>query len=235
VRVDERVGQLLVRRNGQPVERVGSRDGAGGDGVEQGAYAVAVHGPERTAPPGYPPVVLLDNDTLELVALAAGGVAVLSLGVGLSLILRISKLQAAYDALVAGQPGATFADAIGRQSTGIEGLRADVRVMRDDLAAARADLSDALRHVAVVRYDAFGDMGGRMSFSAALLDDAGDGLVITSINGRSETRTYAKGVKAGSSEHSLSPEEEQAIGYATRAVEGDSDADLTGATRRSRR
>ena len=91
-----------------------------------------------------------------------------------------------------------------------------MRVLRDDLTAARADLSDALRHVAVVRYDAFGDMGGRMSFSAALLDDAGDGLVLTSINGRSETRTYAKGVKGGSSDHSLSPEEEQAIAYAAR-------------------
>jgi hypothetical protein len=180
--------------------------------------------------------VLLDSGTLEVVALVAGAVALLSLGLGLSLILRISKLRSAYDALVADQPGVSFADAISRQSAGMEGLRSDVRVMRDDLAAARADLSDALRHVAVVRYDAFGDMGGRMSFSAALLDDAGDGLVLTSINGRSETRTYAKGVQAGSSEHSLSPEEEQAIGFATRAVAGrDSDADLTGATRRPRR
>jgi hypothetical protein len=97
-------------------------------------------------------------------------------------------------------------------------LRSDVQHLRDDLAAARADLSDALRHVAVVRYDAFGDMGGRLSFSAALLDDAGDGLVLTSINGRTETRSYAKGVKAGESDHSLSPEEQQAISYATRAA-----------------
>ena len=49
-----------------------------------------------------------------------------------------------------------------------------------------------MRHVAVVRYDAFADMGGRLSFSAALYDDSGDGFVLSSINGRSETRTYAK-------------------------------------------
>ena len=59
-------------------------------------------------------------------------------------------------------------------------------------------------------------MGGRLSFSVALLDDSGDGLVLTSINGRSETRTYAKGVKATKSDHQLSPEESQAIAYATR-------------------
>ena len=59
-------------------------------------------------------------------------------------------------------------------------------------------------------------MGGRLSFSAALLDDAGDGVVLTSINGRSETRTYAKSVARGGSEHALSPEEQEAIAHATR-------------------
>lgn len=75
----------------------------------------------------------------------------------------------------------------------------------------RGDLAQALRHVAVVRYDAFGDMGGRMSFSAALVDDAGDGMVISSIHARGESRTYAKGVVAGGSEVVLTPEERQAL------------------------
>ena len=50
-----------------------------------------------------------------------------------------------------------------------------------------------------------------MSFSAAVLDDAGDGLVITAIHGRGETRSYAKGLVGGASEHTLSPEEQQAV------------------------
>jgi hypothetical protein len=69
----------------------------------------------------------------------------------------------------------------------------------------------ALRHVAVVRYDAFGDMGGRLSYSAAIYDDRGNGMVISSINGRSETRTYAKELVGLQSDHTLSPEEKQAI------------------------
>jgi Protein of unknown function (DUF4446) len=68
-----------------------------------------------------------------------------------------------------------------------------------------------VQHVGVVRFDAFEDMGGRLSFSAALLDDRGDGVVITSINGRQDTRCYAKQVRAGTSIHNLSEEEEQAI------------------------
>ena len=159
---------------------------------------------------------LLEPRVLEVVALAATGIAVLSLGLGLTLASRFRGLRRAVGVLTGGDAGTSFVEAVQRQHTEATGLRGDVALLREDLAAARADLSDALRHVAVVRYDAFGDMGGRLSFSAALLDDAGDGLVLTSINGRSETRTYAKGVKGSQSDHSLSPEELQAIAYASR-------------------
>jgi hypothetical protein len=72
-------------------------------------------------------------------------------------------------------------------------------------------LRSSIRHIGLVRFDAFEDMGGRLSFSAAMLDDNGDGIVITSINGRQDTRCYAKTVLRGTSVHNLSDEEEQAI------------------------
>ena len=96
-------------------------------------------------------------------------------------------------------------------------LRVLGRAVRRPPVAARAPGEQdpsALRHVAVVRYDAFGDMGGRLSFSAAMYDDHGDGLVISSINGRSETRTYAKALVGLASDHTLSPEEKDAIAAA---------------------
>ncbi len=71
-----------------------------------------------------------------------------------------------------------------------------------------------LRHLAVVRYDAFGDMGGHLSWSLALLDDAGNGVVLTSIHGRSDARTYAKSVASWRCEQQLSPEEDEAIAHA---------------------
>ncbi|WP_377639036.1 DUF4446 family protein [Oryzobacter terrae] len=88
-----------------------------------------------------------------------------------------------------------------------------------DLAALRADLGQALRHVAVVRYDAFGDMGGRLSFSTAIVDDSGDGVVISSIHARGESRTYAKGVVGGASDATLTPEEQQALAAARNGKE----------------
>jgi len=77
-------------------------------------------------------------------------------------------------------------------------------------AAASVDLR-ALRDVAVVRYDALQEMSGQLSFSLALLNSSGDGIVLSSINGRAETRTYAKIIVAGKGEQQLSPEEEEAI------------------------
>jgi hypothetical protein len=72
----------------------------------------------------------------------------------------------------------------------------------------------ALRDVAIVRYDALREMSGQLSFSIALLNAMGDGVVLSSINGRMESRTYAKPVVAGQGGEELSPEEAQAVHFA---------------------
>lgn len=90
-------------------------------------------------------------------------------------------------------------------------------VREEALAAAQAgtaQVAGVLRNVALVRYDAFAGVSGRMSFSLALLDERGDGVAITAIAGQSDTRVYAKGVTGGKGEHDLSPEERQAVSSA---------------------
>ncbi len=94
--------------------------------------------------------------------------------------------------------------------TDLDGLRGEVQ-------ALRAEAADALRHLAVVRYDAFGDMGGRLSWSLVLVDDGGNGVVLTSIHGRSEARSYAKALTGWACEQAMSPEEEEAVGLAKAA------------------
>ena len=101
-----------------------------------------------------------------------------------------------------------------RSGVGADELPEDVHGLRQEVAALRAEARDALRHLAVVRYDAFGDMGGHLSWSLALADDAGHGVVLTSIHGRSEARTYAKSISGWTCEQQLSPEEEEAIEHA---------------------
>ena len=93
----------------------------------------------------------------------------------------------------------------------------EIEALRDRVQelAAHADIptSDptALRHVALVRYDAFADVGGRLSYSLALLDDTRSGVVMTTLAGKADVRTYVRPISAGSAEGSLTAEEQQAI------------------------
>lgn len=120
-------------------------------------------------------------------------VALASLAVSVTLLRRLGAARRAMDA---------------------DALPEDVHGLRQEVAALRAEARDSLRHVAVVRYDAFADMGGHLSWSLALLDDAGDGVVLTSIHGRSDARSYAKNIAGWSAEQPLSPEEDEAIAHA---------------------
>lgn len=90
-------------------------------------------------------------------------------------------------------------------------VKSELRRLSKELEEARNELRENLQHLAVVRYDAYGDMGGRLSWSMALLDDNGDGVVLTSINSRNDARSYAKEVSGFESDSKLSPEEEEAI------------------------
>jgi hypothetical protein len=158
--------------------------------------------------------VSLDSSTLDALAISAAAVAVVALILAFIAVLKIGALKRSLLVLQGDATHGTLLSAVDRHMGAVEDLRGEVAGVRGELNRAKSDLADALRHVAVIRYDAFKDMGGRMSFSAALLDDDGDGLVITAINGRSETRAYAKGIKTGQSDNALSPEEEQAVGHA---------------------
>lgn len=130
------------------------------------------------------------------------------------LALAVTALGLAAVALRRGAPGHARRTSARRRAGQIP---ADLAGLRNEVGALRVEVSDALRHLAVVRYDAFGDMGGHLSWSMALLDDGGSGVVLTSIHGRSDARTYAKNIAAWSCDQALSPEEEEAIKFARSA------------------
>ncbi|HEX9374902.1 MAG TPA: DUF4446 family protein [Actinomycetota bacterium] len=93
----------------------------------------------------------------------------------------------------------------------LQRLEAAVRQLASQGARLGEQLAGTVQRVALIRYDAFEDVGGRLSFSCAMLDDHGNGVVVTSINGRQDTRVYAKPVHEGTSDHNLSEEEIEAI------------------------
>lgn len=100
--------------------------------------------------------------------------------------------------------------------------RVDAAVDRFDSFGEHLDALDfktsqAISRVGLVRFNPFMDTGSDLSFSAALLNDRGDGLILTSLWGRDEVRLYAKPVEEQESRYVLSQEEKQALDMARNA------------------
>lgn len=92
-------------------------------------------------------------------------------------------------------------------------LEGEARTLMTRAATAQNAEVDprAVRDVAVLHYDALEEMSGARSFSLALLNSQGDGVVVTSINGRTESRAYAKEIVRGQADSLLSTEEYRVI------------------------
>ena len=63
----------------------------------------------------------------------------------------------------------------------------------------------------LIRFDAFEDAGGAQSFALALVDDDGDGVVLSSLHSRPTTRVYVKAIRRGVADAPLSAEEARAL------------------------
>jgi hypothetical protein len=138
----------------------------------------------------------------------------------------LAKLRRAASVLAKGARGpearASLIEATHRNTERTEIIAEEIADLRALVADGLKDRKDvrpgqvqgALSNVALVRYDAFSEMSGRMSFSLALLDAGGDGVTISAIAGSADTRVYAKAVAEGKGEHELSPEEQQAVAAA---------------------
>lgn len=167
----------------------------------------------------YPERVDELSSTTGIVALAAAGVALLALLLCVLLAVRLRRLRADQRLVLGERREDLVAHAAGlnrhvaqlRQFVERESLRFDER-----LNEAEERLDGAVTHSAVVRYDAFNETSGRQSSTIALLDDRGDGVVLSAILQREQARVYAKPITGGRSALDLSPEEIAAMQEARR-------------------
>jgi hypothetical protein len=125
--------------------------------------------------------------------------------------IRIGRAVDAYRQLVRGGDGGSLDDVLQGHVARVE----EVRGRLGEIDAAQAELQHrsqtSIQHVGLVRFNPFEDTGSDQSFALALLDDRRDGVVISSLHGRTNTRLFAKPVEGGASSHALSDEESQAI------------------------
>lgn len=144
--------------------------------------------------------------------------AVIGLGAAVAALVLVfvvwtgqRRLLRRYRRLLFGPKEATLEGILLEQATTIETLHQRLSQLENAVEILGQSVVSHVQHVGIVRFKAFPEAGGDLSFSIALLDGTRTGIVITSLHGRQETMIYAKPVVNGGSTYALSDEEKSAI------------------------
>ena len=141
----------------------------------------------------------------------------------LDLQARLRRLQSRYEELFAGESGeedANLTVALGNLAARLSETTARTERLMARTEQIDAALAHTVQGIGLVRFRAFQDTGGDQSFSLALTDGEGNGVVISALYGRGATRIYAKPIQAWLSVKPLGEEEEKALTEARRAIVG---------------
>ena len=131
--------------------------------------------------------------------------------------VRLGRAVRGYRELVRDADGGSLHDRLAGNAIALDRATQRMEQIEALQATIEARSQRSLQHIGMVRFNPFEDTGSDQSFAIALLDDRRDGVVISSLHGRTNTRLFAKPVNGGTSEHHLSDEEARAIRV---AVEG---------------
>ena len=155
------------------------------------------------------------TSTEGIVALAAGGTALVALLWAIVLSVKVRRLRTSQRAVL-GEDGQRDLVA---HAAGLEQAFVQLRDWVEETAVgldqrvsgAEERIDGTIAYRSLIRYDAYGDLSGRQSSTLALLDARRTGMVVSSILHREQARVYVKQIHEGASELELSPEEQEAI------------------------
>ena len=142
------------------------------------------------------------------------GLAILSLILLIYAIVLSSKLakisKSRSTRLAEGQAG-DIADCLTDHADMLTKFNSRMDEINSNQVELNSDLQKCLRRIGIIRFNAFDDVGGEQSFALALLDANKNGVIISNLYGRQDSRLYAKGIVNGNGERALSEEERKAL------------------------
>jgi hypothetical protein len=130
--------------------------------------------------------------------------------------MQLIRASRQYEALVGGTSGGNLEQVLNDHIAEMRAIAGRVRELDNLYRQIEAASSRSLQWTGVVRYNPFPDTGGDQSFAIALMDGEGNGVVISSLHARDQTRIYAKPLRNWQSTYQLSEEEKGAIARAHR-------------------
>lgn len=145
---------------------------------------------------------------MEIVIIFATSIILLNLG----LIIWLYRLSAHYNSLTKGIEKRTLMNVLeGIQKT-LANHERKLAIDKKEILKIKDDSKFQLRYLVFKRFNPFSDTGGDQSFMLAIMDGNKDGVVITSLHSRENTRFYVKSIKSGEGvDHPLSRDEQKLI------------------------
>lgn len=153
---------------------------------------------------------IIFNTYLTVVLAVLLVLSIIALGMCFSLSSRLKALQKKYDFFTQGKE-ANIDEVLTSTLNELQATRTELAALQDKHVRLKLQVQNCLQNVKLVRYDAFDAMGGKMSYSLLLTDANNKGIILTSIYGREESRSFAKDIDNGKSSYVLSDEEKQLL------------------------
>ena len=148
------------------------------------------------------------------------GVIALLIVLVIVLFTRLSSLRSLYEKLMQGEEsGQSMEKMLLDHIEETRRVAEENAKLREENARIDALLKTAITRMGVVRFSAFEDMGSDLSYAVALLDAHTNGVVLSSIFARDDSRCYAKPIENGRSTYTMTKEEEQALDNAIKSAE----------------
>ena len=151
----------------------------------------------------------LSNNLTVVIAVLVLVIMILA-GLLFSVKGKLNALQSKYDYFTQGKE-ANIDVVLTDTLTELHTTQAELALLQEKHAKLQAQVQGCLQNVKLIRYDAFDAMGGEMSYSLLLTDAKKDGILLTSIYGREESRSYVKDIKEGKSSYPLAEEEKKLL------------------------
>ncbi len=130
------------------------------------------------------------------------------------LIAKYSKVKKRYDKFMRGKNASSLEDDMHGVFEDMKLLKNNVDKNKKDIRALYKNMERTFQKLGIVKYDAFNQMGGQLSFSLALLDGNNDGFIINSVHSSEGCYSYTKEIRGGTCKISLGEEEQQALDIA---------------------
>lgn len=134
--------------------------------------------------------------------------------VAIILLVKLSNMKKKYKKMMTGMESADLEKMLLEHIAKVKQIESQNRDIEIDNKAIHAILQTTIQRVGIVRFAAFEDVGGDLSYAVALLDQTNTGIILSSIFSRSSSTTYMKPIDKGNSSYKLSQEEQEALNKA---------------------